>query len=362
MGIQGILAIVSSVAWIGVIGAIIYLVTAIARGQKLGNSISLIVGGIVLAAVLSTAAAGTVFVETQQRGVVITAVGSGGVRPDPLEPGLHWIVPVAEQVRIYDVSRQTYTMSATADEGQIPGDDSIQARTRDGQQVSFDASVIYQPDPLGIVNLHRTWQDRYEDQVVRPLARGILRDAASQYGVEELVSSKRAELEQRITEEFKLKLSEQNLILIDFVLRNISFSEAYATAVEQKQIAEQQAQQAQFVVEQKRQEAEQARQVAQGAADAVVIAAEADGQARVIQAQAEAEAMRAISAALAENPQLLTYQYIQKLAPGVQTIYLPSNQTYLLPLPGADGTTTTTTPVTQGPVAPTPEPTPVPAP
>ncbi|MBL8096735.1 MAG: hypothetical protein JNL73_21345, partial [Anaerolineales bacterium] len=209
MGIQGILAIVSSVAWLGVIGAIVYLVTSIARGQKLGNSISLIIGGIVLAAVLSTAAAGTVFVETQQRGVVITAVGSGGIRPEPLESGLHWIIPVAEQVRIYDVSRQTYTMSATASEGTVSGDDSIQARTRDGQQVSFDASVIYQPDPLRIVALHQTWQDRYEDQVVRPLARGILRDMASQYGVEELVSTKRAELEQKITEEFSRKLAEQ---------------------------------------------------------------------------------------------------------------------------------------------------------
>lgn len=356
MGIQGILAIVSSVAWVGVIGAVAFLVVSVARGQKLGNSISLIIGGIVLAAVLSTAAAGTVFVETQQRAVVITALGEGGIRPEPLEAGLHWIIPVAEQVRIYDVSRQTYTMSANVGEGQVAGDDSIQARTRDGQQVSFDASVIYQPDPTRIVQLHQTWQDRYEDQVVRPLARGILRDMASQYGVEELVSSKRAELEQKITEEFDKKLREQNLILIDFVLRNISFSEAYAQAVEQKQIAEQQAQQAQFVVEQRKQEAEQARQVAQGQADAAVIAAQADAKARVIQAQAEAEAMRAISAALAENPDLLTYQYIQKLAPGVQTIYLPSNQTYLLPLPGS----TQTAPVV--PAAPTPVPTPTPAP
>ncbi len=357
MGIQGILAIVSSVAWVAVIGAVAFLVVSVARGRKLGNSISLIIGGIVLAAVLSTAAAGTVFVETQQRAVVITAVGEGGIRPEPLQPGLHWIIPGLEQVVVYDVSRRTYTMSATIGEGQIgSSDDSIEARTRDGQQVRFDASVIYQPDPELIVSLHQTWQDRYEDQVVRPLARGILRDMASQYGVEELVSSKRGELEEKITAEMSRKFAEQNLKLEDFVIRNISFSEAYAQAVEQKQIAEQQAQQAQFVVEQRKQEAEQARQVAQGQADAAVIAAQADAKARVIQAEAEANAMRAISAALAENPDLLTYQYIQKLAPGVQTIYLPSNQTYLLPLPGS----TPTAPVV--PATPTPEPTPTPAP
>ena len=64
------------------------------------------------------------------------------------------------------------------------------------------------------------------------------------------------------------------MILVDFVLRDIHFSEEYAVAVEQKQIAEQQAQQAKFVVESKKQEAEQARQVAQGQADAAVIAAQ----------------------------------------------------------------------------------------
>jgi len=361
MGIQSILAIVSSVAWIGVIVAVGFLVVSVARGQKLGNSISLIVGGIVLAAVLSTAAAGTVFIETQQRGVVISAVGSGGIRPEPLESGLHWIIPVAEQVQVYDVSQRTYTMSAAADEGQIGGDDSIEVRTADGQQVIIDASIIYAPDPDQIVQIHQRWQARYETEFIRPQARGIIRSVASQYGVEEIVSTQRAELEATLRERFETVLASQNIVLVDFVLRNIAFSEGYAEAVEQKQIAEQQAQQAQFVVEQRKQEAEQARQVAQGAADAVVIAAEADGQARVIQAQAEAEAMRAISAALAENPQLLTYQYIQKLAPGVQTIYLPSNQTFLLPLPGADGATTTEPLIAPTP-EPTPEPTPTPAP
>lgn len=357
MGIQTTLAIVSSVAWVGVIGAIAYLVLGIARGRKLGGSIGLIVGGIALAAVLSTAAAGMVFIESYQRGVVITPFVAGGLRPDPLDAGLHWIIPGAEQVVIYDVSRRTYTMSATIGEGQVgTSDDSIEARTRDGQQVRFDASVLYEPDPSTIVSLHRTWQERYEDQVVRPLARGILRDIASQYGVEELVSTKRGELEEKITTELSRKFQEQNLKLEDFVIRNISFSEAYAQAVEQKQIAEQQAQQAQFVVEQRKQEAEQARQVAQGQADAAVIAAQADAKARVIQAEAEAEALRVVSEVLAQNPELLTYQYIQKLAPGVQTIYLPSNQTYLLPLPG------TTQVVPTVPATPAPEPTPTPTP
>src|SRR6185436_7117856 len=130
-------------------------------------------------------------------------------------------------------------------------------------------------------------------------------------------------------------LANNNLLLIDFVLRDIHFSEEYALAVEQKQIAEQQAQQARLTVEQKKQEAEQARQVAQGQADAAVIAAQGAAQARIIEAEAEAQALHLIADALKGNPQLLQYQYILKLSPGVQTIFIPTDNQFILPLPGS---------------------------
>jgi regulator of protease activity HflC (stomatin/prohibitin superfamily) len=261
---------------------------------------------------------------------------------------LHWIVPVVEQVVIYSISNQTYTMSAVSGEGQVTGDDSIRARTKDGQEVIIDASVIYQIDPNKVVPLHIVWQTRFEDEFVRPEARGIIRDAISQYGVEEVVSTKRVEIVQIITEEMSLSLAENNLRLLDFVLRDIHFSEGYAAAVEQKQIAEQQAQQAELTVEQKRQEAEQARQVAQGQADAAVIAAKGAAEARLIQAEAEAQANALVAESLRDRPELLQYQYILKLAPGVQTIFVPTGNQFILPLPN------TTTPATAIPPTTTP--------
>jgi regulator of protease activity HflC (stomatin/prohibitin superfamily) len=248
-------------------------------------------------------------------------------------------------------------MSSTPGEGQVQGDDSVQTRTKDGQQVFIDASVTYSIDPAKVIDLHITWQNRFQDELVRPQSRGIVRDAASQYGVEEIVSSKRAELEQTITNALIQKLSDNDLLLENFVVRNIRFSDEYAAAVEQKQIAEQQAQQARFVVDQRKQEAEQARQVAQGLADAAVIAAKGAADARVIQAKAEAEALGLIATQLKDNTDLLTYRYIEKLAPNVQVMYLPSGQPYLIPLPTAPAPTTTPTEV---PVVPTPAPTPAP--
>lgn len=337
MNIVDVIRSAAGLAWLGVIGLGILAVARASRNQNARGTSTTVIVVLIIAIVLTTLGSGLVYVESSERGVVRT-IRAGGVRRDPLGPGLHWIIPIVEQVVTYSISNQSYTMSAVALEGQVQGDDSIRARTKDGQEVILDASVIYQIDPAKVVQLHIVWQNRYEDGIVRPEARGIIRDAVSQYGVEEVVSSKRVEMVQIITDELSATLAQNNLILLDFVLRDIHFSEGYAAAVEQKQIAEQLAQQAELTVEQKRQEAEQARQVAQGQADAAVIAAKGAAEARLIQAEAEAQANELIAASLENNPELLQYQYILKLSPGVQTIFIPSGNQFILPLPGSPET------------------------
>lgn len=345
---MNIVDVIRSLAGLSLLGVIVLGVVAATRASRrlpvkgIGSSAAIL---LVVSVVLFVLGSGLVYVESNERGVVKT-VRAGGVRPQALDSGLHWIVPVVEQVVTYDISNQTYTMSFIPQEGQIQGDDSIRARTKDGQEVIIDASVIYRIDPTKVVELHRVWQNNYENGVVRPEVRGVIRDAVSQYGVEEVVSTKRAEMVEIISIQLSESFGANNLELLDFILRDIHFSEEYAAAVEQKQIAEQQAQQAKFVVEQKRQEAEQARQVAQGQADAAVIAAQGAAEAQIIQAQAQAEANELIGQSLQANPEILQYQYILKLAPGVQTIFIPSGNEFILPLPGSTQPATTIPPVT----------------
>jgi regulator of protease activity HflC (stomatin/prohibitin superfamily) len=261
------------------------------------------------------------------------------------------VVPFLESVIEYPISRQTYTMSIAPEEGQIVGDDSVEARTSDGQIVKVDASVIFSINPDEVVQTHIKWQGAYVDNLIRPVARGVIRDAVSQFGVEEVISTKRFELKSMIEGDLNESLSEGGLILQDFVLRNIAFSDEYAASVEQKQIAEQQAQQAAFVVQQREQEAEQARKVAEGKKDANIIEAEGRAEARLIEAEAEAQALELIADALRNNPDLLTFEYIDKLAPGIQVMLVPSDTPYLLPLPELQQETV---------VVPTTEPTEVP--
>lgn len=348
MNIVDVIRSLAGFAWFGAIALFVTAVARASRNQNAKGLSSTAIGVVVIAVILSILGAGLVFIEPNERGVVVSPYAfraPNGYFPNAITPGLRWIVP-GERVITYSISRQTYTMSVAAQEGQITGDDSIRARTEDGQEVTIDASIVYSIDTTKVIQLHINWQNRYENEIVRPAARNAIRDAVSQYSVEEIVSTKRAEMEGAITNILTEKFAQNDLLLVDFLLRDIHFSPEYAAAVEQKQIAEQQAQQAQLVVEQKRQEAEQARQVAQGQADAAVIAAQGAADAQIIQAQAQAEANELIGQSIQQNPEILQYEYILKLAPGVQTIFIPSGNQFILPLPNTAINTPTTEPAT----------------
>ncbi|HEX2997368.1 MAG TPA: SPFH domain-containing protein [Anaerolineales bacterium] len=344
MDIVDIIKALAGFAWLALIGLIVLLLVRAGRNQSSKGIGSTTIIVLVAALVLSVLGSGLVFLQADQYAVVRSVFQPNGYRAEPLGPGMHLIIPFVESVPseyVYSIARQTYTMSVAPAEGQIQGDDSIRARTKDGQEVYIDASIIYSIDPGKVIQLHINWQKRYENDVVRPAARNAIRDAVSQFGVEEIVSTKRAEMEEMITETIRAKMEQNDLHLEDFLLRDIHFSEQYAAAVEQKQIAEQQAQQARLTVEQKKQEAEQARQIAQGRADAAVIEARGEAEARIIQAEAEAKANQLLAQSL--TPALVQYQYILKLSPGVQTIFVPSDQQFILPLPGSTQQTTPAT-------------------
>jgi len=330
--------VLATLFWLAMIGLAVWAISSALMRRSTKLPLLLAVAALVGALVFTVISAGLVFIEPYEMGVVITVLGEGGLRPEPLSPGLHWIIPFLERVETYPIARQTFTMAKTPGEGEARGEMTVEARTLDGQRIFVDSSVIYEINPAHVLNLHIRWQHRYERDLIHPETRGIIRDVVSQYRVDEVVSTKRFEVTEEISRRLEEVLATNGLTLVDFVLRDITFTPEYAQSIEQKQIAEQQALQAKFVVEQKKQEAEQARQVAQGQADAAVIQAKGEAEARLIRARAEAEALKLIAEALATNPNLLTYEYISKLAPGIRVMLVPSNAPFILPLPEMETT------------------------
>jgi regulator of protease activity HflC (stomatin/prohibitin superfamily) len=330
--------VLATLCWLALIALAVWTISSALMRRRTKLPLLLAVAALVGALIFTVVGAGLVFIEPYEMGVVITVLGEGGLRPEPLSPGLHWIIPFLERVETYPVARQTFTMAKTPSEGETGGEMTVEARTLDGQRIFVDSSVIYEINPAQVINLHIRWQHRYEQDLIHPETRGIIRDVVSQYRVDEVVSTKRFEVTDEISRRLEEVLAANGLTLVDFVLRDITFTEEYAQSIEQKQIAEQQALQAKFVVEQRKQEAEQARQVAQGQADAAVIQAKGEAEARLIRARAEAEALKLIAEALATNPNLLTYEYISKLSPGIRVMLVPANTPFILPLPEMETT------------------------
>lgn len=346
-------------ALLGLLAAyIFYVAQQRSRGRPAKFSLSLITVLLLGGLMFNTLSAGLVFIPPQERGLVINLFT--GLREGVLGPGVHFVIPLIESVKRYSIVQRTYTMSRSAVEGDTGAAGPVTARTADGQEVFIDASVTYRVDPEKVATLFIKWQDNYEEGLVRPRARSIIYNAVASYSVEEVYSTKREALQQRIEQQLAEALANDGLELSAFLLRNITFNPEYAASVEQKQIAEQNAQRARFLVEQERQEAERVRVQAQGQADAALTRAKAEAEAQIIRARAEAEALALIAAQLKGNPDLLVYRYIEKLAPGVQTIFLPANQPFLLDPAQFIGPARA--PATPTPVAPAPTPTPTPLP
>lgn len=324
---------------------VLYLLFSTLRGFQAGG-VSGAIGSVtrwrVLIALLlvigiSLLSASLVFVQPQEVAVVVSLVSRDGYREDPLRSGLHWIAPLAEKTVIYPIYWQTYTMSSEALEGEKIGDDSIAARTSDGQAVYVDVSVIYRIDSNDVIRIHIDLQDRYIQDYIRPVLRGIVRTEVSQFTADEVNSSKRKNLEAILDEKMREAFGEKGFVLDRFLLRNIGFSTAYASAIEQKQVAEQEKQQKEFQAEQIRKLAEGQRDKykleAEGQAAAIVLEGQASADVILLKAQAEAEALKLIKQALDGDQNLITYRYVDKLGPGVQVMLVPADNPYLLPLP-----------------------------
>jgi regulator of protease activity HflC (stomatin/prohibitin superfamily) len=290
---------------------------------------------VVLAVTMLSAA--LVFIEPQEVGVVVSLISRDGYREQPFRSGLNWIAPLMEKVQRYPIYWQTYTMSSEPLEGEKVGDDAIAARTSDGQAVFLDVSVIYRLDSNEVIRVHIDLQDRYVEDYIRPVLRGIVRTEVSQFTADEVNSSKRKNLEAILEEKISQSFADKGFILDRFLLRNIGFSTQYATAIEQKQVAEQEKILREFQAEQIRKLALGTKDKyiyeAEGRAQAIELEGGAEAEVILLKAEKEAEALKLINEILQENEQLITYRYVDKLGPGIKVMLVPADNPFLLPLP-----------------------------
>ncbi len=349
MPIKTILNLLVSVFVLAAIGGLVLAAVNASRGRRARPGVLVFILAMVGVLILSPLNAGLVLVQPGEVGVVFRQTSQGDeALLEPLPSGLHWVVPFIDQVTIYSIGQQTVTMVGGVGStdyynqavGETVGSSAVRAITSDGQEIYVDVTVIFRIDPAQVNDVHRTWRQSYWDGFIIPVARSEARNSVVNYGAEELWGGGdsdtsvggRAMLEQQIINEMAPQLDAQGFILTDVLIRNISFSQEFMDAIENRQVAEQEAQRAVYLVQQQEQEAQRARVEAEGLADARVTQAQGEAQATLIQAQAEAEALRLINEQLSQNPALIQWRYVDELGGNVRIIIVPSNSPFLFDL------------------------------
>jgi regulator of protease activity HflC (stomatin/prohibitin superfamily) len=340
MNLDQLLNLIAILGWLFFIVFAIVIFSRTVMRSGFGRAVIELLSGrvlvpLLLALSLSLLSAALVFVQPTEVAVIISIISPGGVRPQPVYAGLHFIVPVLENDVKYSIAWQTYTMAANVTEGK--GDDSIRARTNDGQEVRLASSIIFRVNQEQVVTLHIDWQQRYLEDFVRPVVRGVVRTQVSQFNASEVNSSARRDLEAALERLLREKFAAKGLLVDQFVLRDITFTPEYAMAVELKQVALEDEQRALHEAQQVRNRAEgqrdRVRLEAEGQRDRLALEAEGKAKAILTEAQAQAQALQLIGESLQKNPNLLTYEYINKLSPNIRAMLVPNNAPFILPLP-----------------------------
>jgi prohibitin 2 len=221
-----------------------------------------------------------------------------GVEQRVLGEGMNILLPFVQSPVFYDVRTQTYTMATSHDEGDRFVDSPVMALTADGQTVKMDMSIRFHVIPEDAWQLHQQVGPSFVEKIIRPEARSIVREVVSGYTVTQVYSGKRTVIQTKIQEQMTKALGKYHLALDELLIRNVSFSEAFATAIEQKQVALQEAERMRYVLQKEESEKER----------------------KIIEASGEAEAIRLRAQALRQNPQLIQYEFVQKLSPEVKAI------------------------------------------
>ena len=306
--------------WLAFAGYVIYgLVQSTVRNKPKAISVSTAAVLLALALVATTLSSSIIVVDAGEVGVVFNSFS--GTLEAALDPGMHVVIPYINEVYRYSTREQIYTMSLSGTEGAVLGDDTLWSPTVEGLEVGIDSSTRYALDPRKAPLVHNSYRDTYVEVLIRPTIRSVVRHYVSQNSVTDMYGPRRRDIQQGIEEDMRARFEAEGFLLLSFDIRNVNFTEQYKQAIEQKQIAQQQAEQMQYVLEKEASEAERKRVEAKGAKDAVIIEAEGD-----------AEALRLISKALEENPNLLTYRYIEKLAPNIKVMMVPSSSPFILDL------------------------------
>ena len=254
-----------------------------AGNVAVGKIIALIT---VLVVVLVLLGGSIVVVEAGRTGVVLTF---GKVSPVVMQEGIHLKMPFAQNV-------------ITINNRIVKTEVTTEAFSKDLQTVSSVIAVNYHVNKSSSAEIYKQVGLGYEDVLVIPAINEVLKAVTANYTAQQLVSQ-RNDLSVLLDESLNTKLNEYGIVIDDLNIINWDFSEEYISAIEAKQVAEQN-------LIKTRTEQEQALVIANTEAQKQVIAAQAEADKIKLLADATASSNQTIALSLSDI--LIRYELLQK--------------------------------------------------
>ncbi len=244
-----------------------------------------ILGIIALVIIAAISAASVQIVDSGNRGVLLhwSAVDTS---VPPLQEGLHFVVPFQDKVINMEVRTLKFVKATSG-------------ASRDLQTVSTEVTVNYRASPNSVHVLYKEVGLDYEGRIIQPAVEEVVKQITAKYNAEELIT-KRPLVKADIETEITARLNPYNISTDAISITDFQFSPLFSQAIESKVEAEQKALKAENDLRRIEVEARQQEQQAKGIAAANV--AEAEG---------EAEAIKIINEALAQNPNYLEWLKVQ---------------------------------------------------
>ncbi|KAH8802998.1 band 7 family-domain-containing protein [Xylogone sp. PMI_703] len=157
------------------------------------------------------------------------------VKDKVIGEGTHFLIPWLQKSIIYDVRTK-------------PRNISTNTGSKDLQMIGITLRVLHRPEILHLPTIYRNLGQDYDELVLPSIVNEVLKSTIGQFDAEELITQREA-VSDRIRSELQRRAQNFSIVLEDVSITHITFGKEFIKVVEQKQIAQQDAERARFIGE-----------------------------------------------------------------------------------------------------------------